>query len=144
MIWRFHGVSPYLRIQGDRLGLSRVLTDRARVNQEIHRVSILVAQLCDQYHKTPGATDGTPRLRPIDIPAIRGTLGQCEMELEKLHALAAAAAVIIDEAHRAYGLEPPARHFRVVCDFDEPEPEPGPQPPNGQPATATESAEVPS
>src|SRR4051812_30808989 len=38
MSWRFRGTPHYLSAQGDRLGLSRILTDRARFNPEIHRV----------------------------------------------------------------------------------------------------------
>jgi hypothetical protein len=60
---------------------------------------------------------------PAELAQIRGTLGQCEQELEKLHALAAAAQAMIDEAHQAFGLEVPDRFFGVKCDFDDlPEP----------------------
>ena len=56
---------------------------------------------------------------PAELAKFRGTLGQCEHELEKLHALAAAAQAMVDEAHGAFGLEIPERHFRVRCDFDD-------------------------
>ena len=60
---------------------------------------------------------------PAELAQIRGTLGQCEQELEKLHALAAASQAMIDEAHEAFGLDVPERRFRVKCDFDDlPEP----------------------
>ena len=121
-MWRFRGTPHYLDAQGDRLGLSKVLTDRARHNPELYRASVLLGQLSERYHQAP--KDGSRAvIFPAELAQIRGTLGQCEQELGKLHALAAAAQTMVDEAHRAFGLEPPERYFRVQCDFDDlPEP----------------------
>jgi hypothetical protein len=118
-MWRFRGSPHYIDQQGDRLGVSRILTDRARHNQEMYRVSILVGQLCERYYRTP-KDGGRAIVFPAELAQIQGTLGQCEQELEKLHVLAAAAQAIVDEAHRAFGLAPPSRPFRVRCDFDDP------------------------
>ena len=52
-MWRFRGSPHYIDQQGDRLGVSKILTDRARHNQEMYRVSVLVGQLCERYHRTP-------------------------------------------------------------------------------------------
>lgn len=117
-MWRFRGTPHYLDAQGDRLGLSKVLTDRARHNAEIYRVSTLLGQLCERYHLA--ARNGDPTaIQPAELAQVRGTLGQCEQELAKLHALAAASQTMIDEAHRAFGLEMPDRSFGVRCDFDD-------------------------
>lgn len=121
-MWRFRGTPFYLDLQGERLGLSKVLTDRARNNPEVYRVSVLLGQLCERYHRA-SKEDGRARVTPAELAQIRGTLGQCEQELAKLHALAAAAQAMVDEAHGAFGLEVPGRQFRVRCDFDDlPEP----------------------
>jgi hypothetical protein len=121
-MWRFRGTPYYLDAQGDRLGLSKVLTDRARHNPEVYRVSVLLGQLCERYHRAR-KEDGRAVVLPSELAQIRGTLGQCEQELEKLHALAAAAQAMVDEAHQAFGLDVPERRFRVKCDFDDlPEP----------------------
>jgi hypothetical protein len=121
-MWRFRGTPYYLDAQGERLGLSKVLTDRARHNPEVYRVSVLLGQLCERYHQAP-KQDGRAVVLPAELAQIRGTLGQCEQELEKLHALAAAAQAMVDEAHQAFGLDLPERRFRVKCDFDDlPEP----------------------
>ena len=121
-MWRFRGTPHYLDAQGDRLGLSKVLTDRARNNPEVYRASVLLGQLCERYHRLP-KEGGRAVIFPAELAQIRGTLGQCELELGKLHALAAASQAMVNEAHRAFGLEPPERHFRVHCDFDDlPEP----------------------
>jgi hypothetical protein len=121
-MWRYRGTPYYLDAQGDRLGVSKVLTDRARHNPEVCRVSVLLGQLCERYHRAP-KKDGRAMVPPAELAQIRGTLGQCEQELEKLHALAAAAQAMVDEAHRAFGLDAPERRFRVKCDFDDlPEP----------------------
>ena len=117
-MWRFRGTPYYLDAQGERLGLSKVLTDRARHNPEVYRVSVLLGQLCERYHRAP-KEGGRAVVPPAELAQIRGTLGQCEQELEKLHALAAASQAMVDEAHGAFGLEVPGRHFRVRCDFDD-------------------------
>ena len=117
-MWRFRGTPYYLDAQGDRLGLSKVLIDRARHNQEVYRMSVLLGQLCERYHKA-AKEGGRAVLPPAELAQIRGTLGQCEQELEKLHALAAAAQAMVDEAHLAFGLGVPDRCFRVKCDFDD-------------------------
>ena len=117
-MWRFRGSPHYIDQQGDRLGISKILTDRARHNQEMYRVSVLVGQLCERYYRTP-KDGGRAIVFPAELAQIQGTLGQCEQELEKLHVLAAAAQAIVDEAHRAFGLAPPSRHFHVRCDFDD-------------------------
>jgi hypothetical protein len=118
-IWRFRGTPHYLDAQGDRLGVSKVLVDRARKNAEIHRVSTLLGQLCERYHRAPKDESGRPRIYPAELAQVSGTLGQCELELAKLHALAAAAQAMIDEAHAAFGQAPPARAYRIRCDYDE-------------------------
>ena len=89
-MWRFRGSPHYIDQQGDRLGLSKILTDRARHNPEIYRVSVLLGQLCERYHRAP-KDGGRAVVFPAELAQIRGTLGQCEQELEKLHVLAAAA-----------------------------------------------------
>ena len=117
-MWRFRGSPHYVEQQGNRLGVSKILTDQARHNQEMYRISVLVGQLCERYYRTP--KDGNRAIAfPAELAQVKGTLGQCEHELAKLHVLAAAAQVIIDEAHRAFGLVPPNRPFRVRCEFDE-------------------------
>lgn len=117
MLWRFRGTPYHLDRQGERLGISRVLTDRARHNPEAYRISTLLGQLSERYHAAP-KRDGVAVFSPPDLAQIRGTLSQCEQELEKLYALAGAAQSMIDEAIAAFGIEPPTRHFRVACDFD--------------------------
>jgi hypothetical protein len=102
-----------------RLGITQVLADRARNNQEIYRVSVLLAQLCERYHKAR-KEDGKPVFPMTELAQIRGTLMQAEQECSKLHALAAAAAGMLDEAWHAFGLEPANRHFAVLSDYDQP------------------------
>ena len=74
-MWRFRGTPSYLDTQGERLGLSKVLTDRARLNKEVHRISGLLGQLCDRYHRAP-KEDGRAVVPPAELAQIRGTLGQ--------------------------------------------------------------------
>ncbi len=119
MLWRFRGTPHFLGQQASRLGVTPVLADRARNNQEIYRVSVLLAQLCERYHKAR-KEDGRPVLPMTELAQIRGTLQQAEQECTKLHALAATAAAMIDEAYEAFDGKAPGRHFAVLCDFDTP------------------------
>jgi hypothetical protein len=119
MLWRFRGTPHYLGQQAVRLGVTPVLADRARNNQEIYRVSVLLAQLCERYHKAR-KEDGRPVLALTEMAQVRGTLQQAEQECAKLHALAATAATMIDEAYAAFETDPPRRYFCVLSDFDTP------------------------
>jgi hypothetical protein len=118
-MWRFRGTPPYLTQQAKRLGISQILADRARHNPEIHRVSVLLGQLCERCHRAR-KEDGKPVVSGPERTQIIGTLEQAGQESAKLHALAAASAEMIDEAWAAFDLGPPPRHFAVLCDFDPP------------------------
>lgn len=126
-MWRFRGTPHYLNEQARRFGINQVLADRARHNKEIYQVSVLLAQLCERYHRARsggraldcnGNVEG-PVFLGTQLAQIKGTLEQCEMENDKLHALAAASQAMLDEAWLAFGQERPARHFAVACDYDE-------------------------
>lgn len=116
-MWQFRGSPHYIDQQGKRLGVSSYIIDRAHHNPEISRVSALMRRLVEQYHSS--RKDGeTAVVLDCESAQVRGTLTQLAQEREKLHVLAAAADAMIDEAHRAFGLEPPERHFGIYCDFD--------------------------
>jgi hypothetical protein len=117
LMWRFRGTPPYLAAQAKRLGISQVLADRCRHNPEIHRASVLLSQLCERLHRCR-KEDGRAVLSPPERAQFRSTLEQIEQECAKLHALAAAAAEMIDEAWTACEAGPPNRHYIVLCDFD--------------------------
>jgi hypothetical protein len=113
-MWRFRGSPHYLDQQAQRLGITQVLADRARHNPEIYRLSVLLAQLSERYHRAR-KENGKPLLYTTELAQIKGTLEQCELELQKLHLLAAAADGMLDEAWHAFGCEPPERLFEVAC-----------------------------
>jgi hypothetical protein len=119
-MWRYRGSPHHLNQQGGRLGITQVLLDRARNNQEIYRVSVLLSQLCERYHKARRDGDGQPVLPATELGQVRGTLQQADQECAKLHALAAASAEMIDEAYRAFYGYAPQRRYGVLSDFDEP------------------------
>jgi hypothetical protein len=118
-MWRYRGSPHHLNLQGSRLGITQVLLDRARNNQEIYRVSVLLSQLCERYHKAR-REDGRPVLPPTELAQIHGTLLQANQECAKLHALAAAAAEMIDEAYAAFEIPQPPRPYAVLSDYDTP------------------------
>jgi hypothetical protein len=118
-MWRFRGSPHYLDQQAKRLGITQVLADRARHNPEIYRVSVLLAQLSERYHRVR-KENGKAVFFTTELAQIKGTLEQCELELQKLHMLASAANAMLDEAWQAFGYETPQRLFKVTCDLDSP------------------------
>jgi hypothetical protein len=118
MSWHFRGSPHYLSEQGRRLGLSTILVSRAASNPVIHKASVLLGQLCERWHKLR-VEDGHPVIGFAERAQVRAALLQCELESDKLHALAATMHTMLDEAWAAYELPPPERYFRVSCDYDD-------------------------
>jgi hypothetical protein len=116
-MWRFRGSPHYIDQQAERLGITKVLADRARTNPEIHRVSVLLAVLSESYHAARHE-NGRPVIKRVEMAQIKGTLEQCEHELQKLHMLAAAADAMLDEAWQAFGFPPQSRDFGVYTSID--------------------------
>jgi hypothetical protein len=116
-MWHFRGTPYYLGQEARRLGITQVLADRARHNPEIYRCSVLLAQLCERYHRAR-KEDGRPVFSAMELGQIIGTISQAEQEAAKLHALARATAAMIDEACEAFGLEGPDRPFHVRCEYE--------------------------
>src|ERR1039458_1004651 len=117
-MWRYRGTPHYLADQAKRLGVAQIMADRARNNAEIYRISVLLAQLCERYHRAR-TEDGKPVFERIELAQIKGTLEQCEQELGKLHVLAASAQSMLEEAWSAFALDIPDRHFCILSDYDE-------------------------
>jgi hypothetical protein len=134
-MWRYRGTPHYLAQQAGRLGISQVLADRARNNQEIYRCSVLLAQLCERYHRAR-KENGKPVFGRPELLQIEGTLNQVEQEAAKLHVLAAAADAMLAETWQAFGLARPQRHYGVACSLDE-------TPANGQCCGAHAACEAP-
>ena len=101
MLWRFRGTPHYLGQQASRLGVTPVLADRARNNQEIYRVSVLLAQLCERYHKAR-KEDGRPVLPAPSWPRSAGRCSRPSRNAPSCTRLAATAADMIDEAYRGF------------------------------------------
>jgi hypothetical protein len=118
-MWRFRGSPYFLDRQAARLGLPKVLADRSRHNAEIYRCQVLISQLCERYHRAR-KEDGKPVFANPELAQVRGTLEQAELELQKLHMLAAASAEMLDEAWTAFGLKSSERPYEVSCDYDTP------------------------
>jgi hypothetical protein len=122
-MWHFRGTTAFLERQAHRLGSTQILASKAKHNPEIHRVSVLLAQLCDRYHKQR-KEDGEPVFYPIDILSIKATLGVAEQELQKLHMLAGSADAMLTEAYGAFNIDAPSRSFVILAESDDGEPLP--------------------
>ena len=90
-MWHFRGTPPYIAAQARRLGLSEPMAAHCKHNAEIHRVSILLGQLCDRWHRCR-KEDDRPVVGPLDARRSRPRWDEAEDESLKLHALAASAA----------------------------------------------------
>jgi hypothetical protein len=117
-MWRFRGTPYYLEKHAGRLGITPILARRAQHNPEIYRISVLLGQLCERYHKAR-KEGGKPVLGRLELNQVLGTLDQAEQLCQSLHMLAAAAADMIDETHAAFGAPPRSRRvFEVMCNLD--------------------------
>jgi hypothetical protein len=121
MAWHFRGTPPYLSAQGKRLGMVETLVARAKHNTEIHRVSIILGQLCERWHKAR-KEDDRPVYVKYEAEQVAAGLAQADQECAKLHALAGAAAAMIDEGYAAWGIERPDRGYAVMANNDAPTP----------------------
>jgi hypothetical protein len=78
-----------------------------------------MGQLSERYYQAR-KEGGRPYFSLTELAQIKGTLEQCELELQKLHILGGAADVILGEAWQAFGFPTPERPFAVTSDFDVP------------------------
>lgn len=124
MAWHFRGSPHYVVAQARRLGLSVALLTKDKPNKEINDIGSVLAQLCDRYHRTP-LQPCLPGEQPIsrfgapELMQIRAALDQAEIQVDKLHAVAAASQAMLTEAYPALGLEPRSRSFAVISEYDE-------------------------
>jgi hypothetical protein len=134
-MWHYRGVPHYLAVQARRLGVTETICDRARHNKEIYRIGILLVQLAERWHKARRPGDERPFFPGPELAQIKGTLGEAEKEVKKLHLLAAGAAAMLAEAHEAFELLAEPRGFEVLCEHD-PKPEGNGAPSSGKPAVS--------
>lgn len=118
MAWHFRGSPHYIAAQARRLGLSVALLTRDKPNSEINGIGTVLAQLCSRYHQTPKQL-GIPRFGAPELRQIRAALDQCEIQVDKLHTVAAASQAMLAEAYAELDLEPRSRYFSVACEFDD-------------------------
>lgn len=111
--WRPQGPPFYIVDQGHRLGFDWKVTEHPRVkdNRQLQRIAGLTAEVCSNYFQ-PRHHDGA--FSDHQLACARDTLARCEVEIEKTHCIAAASAAMVDEAWRAFGLEPPLRSYGIV------------------------------
>ena len=77
---------------------------------------MLLGQLCERWHKARKEFN-RPVLGQLEVNQVVGTLGQAEDRCKKLHMLAAAAAAMIDDAYKAFGIVRPKRIYEVMDDL---------------------------
>jgi hypothetical protein len=117
MSWHFRGTPYFLASQNHRIGLGEMPLKAAEKNSQIHRISTILAQLCQRFHNAPKDA-GRPAFGYVENEQIKASLRQCEIDLEKLHLLAAAADAMMAEAYQHLGIEAPKRAFAVFSGAD--------------------------
>lgn len=99
----------YLAANADACGVAATAVSSARHNAELYRVSTLVTQLCERWHRSR-REQGIPVLDRADRASVTSTLERCELDVRKLRMIAAAAEDMIREAREAFALDPQASH----------------------------------
>jgi hypothetical protein len=119
--WRTKGAPHYLKAQAYRLVLTPGTASHPRVleNRQNAKIAGLLGQVQRDYYNAPRYGDDRA-FSSHQIRQIAGILEQCETELGKTHAIAAAGTAMVDEAWEAVGLTPPDRGFRIVAASDAP------------------------
>lgn len=119
--WRAKGVPHYLANQALRLAIPQTAVEHARVvdNRQLAKISTLLSQVQRDYYDAPRHGDDRA-FTPMQVRAVVGILGQCEAEIGKVHAIAAAGSEMVDEAWNAVGMTPPIRAFSVVAAAESP------------------------
>jgi hypothetical protein len=118
-MWRFRGSPHYLLGAAKRFSIGEALVKECQHVKQLFRVSTLLAQLNGRYHSAR-KENGKAVLDFGVLAQVKGALEQCEYEVDKLHASAAASAVMMDEAWAAFGLDAPVRHYAILDDYDPP------------------------
>ena len=117
-LWRHRGHPDFIDAQGPRLGLPPVETYKARNNKEIHAASTILGQLTGHYHRIRKEGTLPVGMTPQERAQIADTFRHVELEISRLHALAAASVEMANEGYRAFHIPIPARGFSVVAASD--------------------------
>lgn len=117
-LWHYNGTPEFLHRQADRLRSTHHLAGIAIHNKEVHRISVILNQLCERYHKAR-KEDGEPVFGAVELVGIRDSFRMCEQELEKLHILAGAADEMLEQAYGAMNIDAPARPFVILAESDD-------------------------
>jgi hypothetical protein len=117
--WRPQGAPYYLDHQGERLGLSTLITEHPRVkdNRQLSGISMTTSQACSNYFGAARLGDDRT-FSAAQRATVMNVLAPCEAEIAKTHVIAAAATQMVDEAYAAFGIEPPHRNFSVTVASD--------------------------
>ncbi len=114
MPWKFEGSPHYLTQQADRLGMDRSTAHRSRDNRELLAISTFLCQMSDRMKAANKA--GVHVFHGADRAQIEAGFNAQELNVHKLHMLAATASAVLDEARAAFGLPPMDRPFLVLSD----------------------------
>lgn len=118
-MWHAQGAPYYLKRQVLRMKSTQILADKAAHIPQIVQIARLLGQLCGRYYAAKRSTvDGLPLFPKGVFDGIKGTLGECEKELEELHMAAACAEEMLADAYFGLEIEPPVRPFTIIADSD--------------------------
>lgn len=105
--WRFAGVDPYFRAEGERLGLPGVFARRGRQAPEVHRIATRLGELHRRYQQAPKDAAGRPILSLDEAAVVRSDIACAAEEATVLHALAEASEAMLGGAYAGFGLAMP-------------------------------------
>lgn len=117
--WTCIGARGYLDHQAARFGVSQVTLLKAEQMTELHRVGTLIGQLYGRYQVVRGPNKPDRAFTAEEMKPVHLILAECERPIVRLHAAAAAAQMMIDDARVAFDLEPATRSFGTVAESDQ-------------------------
>ena len=118
-MWHAQGTRYYLERQIKRMGSTLLVSRTAEKIPELVQLARLLSQLCSRYYAAKRSTvNGLPLFPKAELDGIKGTLGECEKEMVKLHMAAACAEEMLADAYYGLEIEPPKRPFIIISDYD--------------------------
>lgn len=114
-MWRHKGSAHYIHVQGRQMGMTEAQIKKAASDSEIGKFDRVMGEVSRTYHTTRTAQAGIFTSFPESTKTTVGySLKEYESYVATACVLASAVTVAVDEAWRAFGMEPPERPCQIL------------------------------
>lgn len=111
-VWHWRGDVPHLKRHQHRFGLPDHTAKSVQGDQHFKRVTRILSQHCDAYHKLP-KSNGVANTPPYQLDGISESLKCAEHEVKIVALILVAMMEAMDDAYRAFGIDH-GRGFRLA------------------------------